>query len=261
VSPACTRAADPLHANVIVTEIGKDRAMTTTETAITDESSNGHYGFTSLCDGSEERTLVVAAQAGMIDAMNELLARHKAALYRAARRFTRSHEDAEDLVQDAMLRAFVNVRKFRKESHFRTWLIAIVNNAALSMKRKGKNAYFVSLDSKHEDASGPSRLEVLDVRSSPEEEVIQQELLTFLHAVLLRQSRTHQVILERCIFDEVRVADAAFSLGLTIGSAKSSLHRARRRVSASFERRGLVKRPNLQSMGRGDRAPRDAESS
>jgi RNA polymerase sigma-70 factor (ECF subfamily) len=177
--------------------------------------------------------------------MNELLVRHKTALYRAARRFTRSHEDAEDLVQDAMLRAFVNVRKFRKESRFATWLIAIVNNAALSMKRREKKIYFASLDSRNEEPAGLSRWDIPDVRSSPEEEVTQQELLTFLHRVLLRQSRTHQLILEHCVFEEARITDAATCLGLTIGSAKSSLYRARRRVSESFKKRGLIKRLKL----------------
>jgi RNA polymerase sigma-70 factor, ECF subfamily len=220
--------------------------MTKNEATMTNESGKGHCAPPSLYDRSGEQALVAAAQAGMTDAMEELLVRHKTAMYRAARRFTRSHEDAEDLVQNAMLRAFVNMRKFRRESHFATWLIAIVNNAALSMKRKGKNTYFVSLDSKHEEIAGLSRCDIPDVRLNPEQEIMQQELQTFLHTMLLRQSRTHRIILERCVFDEVRVADAASSLGLTIGSAKSNLYRARRRVSNSFERCGLVKKRNLQ---------------
>jgi RNA polymerase sigma-70 factor (ECF subfamily) len=173
--------------------------MNTDKATMTDQSSQGHSARMSLCDQSWEQALVAAAQAGVTDAMEELLVRHKKALYRSARRFTRSHEDAEDLVQDAMLRAFVNVGKFRKESHFATWLIAIVNNAALSMKRKGKKTYFVSLDSQHEDMAGASRREISDVRLNPEQEIMQQELRTFLHKALLRQSRIHQIILERVL--------------------------------------------------------------
>lgn len=231
-------------------------AMIGNEASATNTSGQGGRGRTRLYDRSGEQALVAAAQAGMTDAMDELLVRHKAALYRAARRFAKCHEDAEDLVQDAMLRAFVNVRKFRNESNFGTWLIAIVNNAALSMKRKGKNTYFVSLDSRHEEIAGLSRRDIPDVRLNPEQEILQQELRSFLHTVLLRQSQTHRIILERCVFDEARIADAASSLGLTIGSAKSSLYRARRRVSASFQRRGLVKRRELLTMRRGESASR-----
>ncbi len=231
-------------------------AGTGNKASVTNTSGQGRHGRNCHYDGSGEQALVAAAQAGMAGAMDELLVRHKASLYRAARRLAGSHEDAEDLVQDAMLRAFVNVRKFRNESNFGTWLIAIVNNAALSMKRKGKNTYFVSLDSSHPELAGLGHWDLPDVRLNPEQEILQQELRTFLHTVLLRQSQTHRIILERCVFDEARIADAASSLGLTIGSAKSSLYRARRRVSASFQRRGLVKRRELLTMRRGESASR-----
>jgi RNA polymerase sigma-70 factor, ECF subfamily len=168
--------------------------MTATKATMTHDSDDDHYARTCFYDGAEEQTLVAAAQAGITEAMDELLVRHKMALYCAARRFTRSHEDAQDLVQDAMLRAFVNVRKFRKGCQFATWLIAIVNNAALSIKRKGKNTYFVSIDSRHEDVTGLTRLDFPDVRPNPEQEVMQQEVRTVLHTVLLRQPRIHQIL-------------------------------------------------------------------
>jgi len=221
--------------------------MITIESTMTNDSGKDHEARTSIYGRSGEQALVAAAQAGMTDAMDELVARHKTDLYRAARRFTRSHEDAEDLVQDAMSRAFVNVRKFRNESRFATWLIAIVNNAALSMMRRGKNTYFESIDSRHEEGAGLSRWDVPDVRLNPEQEVMLQEQRMYLHTAILRQSRTHQMLLERCVFNEARIADAASSLGLTIGSAKPGLHRARRRISDSFERRGPIKRRNLQN--------------
>lgn len=63
-----------------------------------------------------------------------------------------------------------------------------------------------------------------------------------------KPSLPHQLILKRCVLDEARIADAASSLGLTTGSAKSSLYRARCSVSDLFKRRGLVKRRNLQTM-------------
>ena len=216
--------------------------MITNQATFTGKAGQSHYARTSLCDRSGEQALVSAAQAGMTEAMDELLLRHRTALYRAARRFTRSHEDAEDLVQDAMLRAFVNVRKFRKECQFATWLMAIVNNAALSMKRKGKNTFFVSLDSSARRASRPESLGYS--RCSPQSRGGGHAAGTpriSPNSAFCGNHEHTRAMLERCVFDEVRIADAASSLGLTIGSAKSSLYRARRRVSESFERRGLVK--------------------
>jgi RNA polymerase sigma-70 factor, ECF subfamily len=227
-------------------EMSRETAVITGEATMSNESGNGHAGA-GLDDRSGEQALVAAAQAGMTDALEKLLVRHKAALYRAARRFTENHEDAEDLVQDAMLQAFVHVHRFRRECHFGTWLITIVNNAALSMKRRRKNRYFLSIDSGHEHITGQNRWEISDRRVNPERDLIQQELYTALHRVLVRQSPTHQTILERCVLDGVRVADVASSLGLTTSSAKSSLHRARRKLTESFERRGLITRRERQN--------------
>jgi RNA polymerase sigma-70 factor, ECF subfamily len=227
---------------------GPETAMTTNESTMDGGLCHSEHAQGSRHDPSSEQALIAAAQAGFTGAMDELLVRHKTALYRAARRFTRSHEDAEDLVQDAMLRAFVNVGKFRGESHFGTWLIAIVNNAALSKKRKGKNVYWFSLDNGKEEFGGLGGWDVPDRRYDPEQEIMRQELLRILHRVILRQSQTHQVMLEQCVFNEARIRDVASSLGLTIGSAKSSLYRARRRVSESFVRRGLVKRRNIANI-------------
>src|SRR3974390_3359057 len=151
--------------------------MSPNRTSTTSKSGQPSSGCNCRYDGSREEALVAAAQVGIAGAMNELLARHKTVLYRAARRFTTSHEDAEDLVQDTMLRAFVNVGKFRKECHFATWLIAIVNNAALSMMRKRKNAYFASLDSKNSEAEGLNQWDIPDIRCNPEKEIMQKELL------------------------------------------------------------------------------------
>jgi len=166
--------------------------MTTNESTANNEFRLGKDGHKSLQDASSEQALIAAAQAGISDAMDELLVRHRRCVYRAARRFTQTHEEAEDLVQDAMLRAFVNVGKFRHESHFATWVIAIVNNAGLSMKRKGKGAYWLSLDSRKDESSSLSGWDVPDGRLNPEQEIVQQELLAILQKVLLRQSRMHR---------------------------------------------------------------------
>lgn len=216
--------------------------MTANEPTTTSRSGQSHYRLTDTRGGSEEDALVAAAQAGLPEAVGELLGRHRTAVYRAARRFSTSHEDAEDLVQDAMLRAFVNLHNFRNECRFGTWLTAIVNNAALSAKRRKRNIYLISLEGTHTGQTGLNRWDLPDVRRNPEEEAVQKELLTLLRRAVLRQSRKHQLILKRRLFDEAPITEAASSLGLTVASAKSSLFRARRRLSETFERRGLVNR-------------------
>jgi RNA polymerase sigma-70 factor (ECF subfamily) len=162
----------------------------------------------------------------------------------------RSHEDAEDLIQDVMFRAFLKIHLFRNQCRFSTWLIAIANNAAVSANRKGKNLSFLSLDDDRKECPGLSRWSVADTRPNPEQNAVRRELLTILQTSIERQPRSHQVLVEECLLNEVRVCDVAMSLGLSTGSAKSRLFRARRRVSLSFERRGLIERPTTKTSRR-----------
>lgn len=200
--------------------------------ALSDEASWGD---------SSEKGLIAAAQEGSREALEQLLGRQRTALYRAARRFRLSREDTEDVVQDAFLRALTHLGTFRRESNFSTWMVAILNNSALSLKRKEKRARLYSLDGAGEFEGG-SGWDFPDERVSPEQEAIRQELLLILHAIILKQSKTHQVIFEECLIEGRSIRELAPSLGLTLPSAKSSFFRAKRKVANSFVWRGLVNR-------------------
>jgi len=197
---------------------------------------------------ASEEILIHAAQAGMPGAMDELLVRHRGALYGAARRFTDNHEDAEDLVQDAMLRAFVNIQRFRGEARFGTWLIAIVTNAALSMKRKKRPMCWISIDDTRQEHYGGPGWDIPDSRFSPEQEIIRKEFLSVLKKAISAQSQMHQTMLRTCVFNEQPIGEAAPALGLTVSSAKSHLFRARRGLFESIAKRGLVKRRGLSKV-------------
>lgn len=169
--------------------------------------------------------MVIAAQTGVPGAMEELLARHKEAMLRTARRFAERSEDAEDLVQDAMLRALLNIGRFRKESRIGTWLIAIVKNAALSMRRRTKVAAWVSIDDRRAD--GAQCWDVPDTRSNPERSVITRELLRIIGNRLSEQTTTQQMIVQACVLEEQPTREVAQRFGTTLGSVKSHLYRIR----------------------------------
>lgn len=206
-------------------------------------------------DPSCEQALVAAAQAGIQGAMDELLVRHRGILLGVARRFVKTPEDAEDLVQDAMLKAIRNIGKFRKESRFGTWLIAIVRNAAVSMKRKERTACWVSIDGVHEGGSYLSAWEIPDSRLSSEQESIRKQMLRLLRTAIVNQSQKHRLVLSTCVFDERPIKAAAATAGITIGSVKSHLYRARRNLSETFARHGYttVRRRNARN---GSKKPR-----
>src|SRR5271166_6261783 len=91
--------------------------------------------------GGQQRSdeeLVIAAQNGESCALGELFGRHQKKLYCFARRYAANADEAHDLVQETMLRAFRNIGSFRRESRFATWLTTIAINTALTNKRKEK---------------------------------------------------------------------------------------------------------------------------
>src|SRR5256714_3354292 len=85
---------------------------------------------------SDELTLVQAAKSGDVGAFEELVRRYDRNVFRIAQHITQNREDAEDVVQDAFLKAYQNLERFQEQSKFYTWLVRIAVNEALMRLRK-----------------------------------------------------------------------------------------------------------------------------
>lgn len=81
---------------------------------------------------ADDRTLVLAAQAGAAEAFDVLVERHRRAVYNVCYRFTGNHADASDLAQDAFVRAYRGLRSFRGDAAVSTWLYRIAVNVCLN---------------------------------------------------------------------------------------------------------------------------------
>jgi RNA polymerase sigma-70 factor (ECF subfamily) len=82
-----------------------------------------------------DEELVALARQGDADAFDQLVVRHQAGVYRAALAALRNPQEAEDAAQDALVRAWSSLERFRGEAAVRTWLLTIVWNAAMSRRR------------------------------------------------------------------------------------------------------------------------------
>jgi RNA polymerase sigma-70 factor, ECF subfamily len=192
-----------------------------------------------LCDPHTwtDEQLVSAAQDGTSSALEELLTRYRRMVYVAVRRLTESNDEAEDLVQETMLRAFLNISKFRKEARFSSWLTAIAINAALSKKRTSCHIQWAYLDAPRKDLEGQSQEWTLpDERPNPEQVYIQRELRVLLRRELRKQHSKYSAVLRACDLGGVSVDDAAQALGITRAAAKSRLCRARRQLHMTLQR-------------------------
>src|SRR6476661_10909096 len=95
---------------------------------------------------AEELALVKAAKAGDVSAFEELVRRYDRNVFRIANHITQNREDAEDVVQDAFLKAYQNLERFQEQSKFYTWLVRIAVNEALMKLRRRRPERTVSLD-------------------------------------------------------------------------------------------------------------------
>src|SRR3954452_23155731 len=125
---------------------------------------------------SEELALVHAAKAGDISAFEELIKRYDRNVFRIAQHITQNREDAEDVVQEAFLKAYQNLERFQENSKFYTWLVRIAVNEALMKLRRRKTSKTVSIDEDVEPEEGSMPREVADWGPNPEQLYGQSEL-------------------------------------------------------------------------------------
>src|SRR5215471_4867927 len=139
----------------------------------------------------EERLLHLAMK-GDQEALGRLLASYMPQLYRTALRVVGTPQEAEDALQDGLLRALCHLREFAGRSTFSTWLTSIVTNAALMRLRKSHREVMTSLDQTLDRDDTPLANRIADTRPNPEEMYALQERLQILDRGLQRLSATHR---------------------------------------------------------------------
>jgi RNA polymerase sigma-70 factor (ECF subfamily) len=189
---------------------------------------------------SEEQVLVKAAKAGDDGAFSQLVRRYDRNVFRIAQHITQNREDAEDVVQDAFLKAYENLEQFQGQSKFYTWLVRIAVNEALMKLRRRRPERFVSLDEeiKTDDDSVPR--EVADWSPNPEQMYKQAELKEILGRTIQGLPAGFRTVFVLRDVEGLSTEETAEALDLSIPAVKSRLLRARlqlrERLSRYFSR-------------------------
>ena len=167
--------------------------------------------------------LVTAAKDGDRQAFEELVRATHADAYTLAYRLTGNEEDASDVVQEAYLRAYKSLKRFRGDAQFSTWLYRIVANcAATALGKRGKN--------RHEELEDDAPLADVRPDYNPDaqlDHVIERERVT--EALRDLPDGLREVVVLRDVYDLPHEAIAK-ELGISEAAAKVRLHRARRRL-------------------------------
>jgi len=195
---------------------------------------------------SEESILVEAARSGDIGAFESLVRRYDRNVFRIAQHITQNREDAEDVVQDAFLKAYQNLGQFQGQSKFYTWLVRIAVNEALMRLRRRRPERTVSIDEdvKTEEDSMPR--EIADWTPNPEQLYTQSELKDILGKTIQGLPPSFRTVFVLRDVEGLSTEETAAALELSVPAVKSRLLRARlqlrERLNKYFKRRDGVER-------------------
>jgi RNA polymerase sigma-70 factor (ECF subfamily) len=173
-----------------------------------------------------DRDLVRLAKKGDTRAFAKLMLEYQNKIYRLARRMTETDEDAEDVLQEAFIKAFKSLPGFKGKSKFSTWLYRITVNLAL-MKLRRKKIDSVSLDEPVTTDEGSVHREIEDEAMDPLQELIESESLEVLDEAISDLPKNYRAVFVLRHIEGLSTEETARIVGISVPAVKSRLHRTR----------------------------------
>ena len=174
-----------------------------------------------------DERLVAAAQIGHTAAFDELCRRHAEKIFHVAHRITRNREDAEDVVQESFLRAFIHLKSFDGRSRFSTWLTRIAINSALMSLRKNRRSREIPMEETIESSELRRQQQFADPALNPERRLAEHERETILRDAITKLRPRIREAVEIHQLQECSLEDTAKALRISLAAAKGRLFQAR----------------------------------
>lgn len=177
-----------------------------------------------------DAALIERARSGDLTSFNVLIARHERAVYSVALRYTRAPELAEDVTQDAFVRAWRSLDSFRNDAGegFRSWLLRIASNRALDMLRAQTRRPADSLDARLDDEE--RSWEPVEHGDSPSDLAERSELGAYLESALGQLHPDQRIVIVLSDVHGYPYDEIASITGIPIGTVKSRINRGRTRL-------------------------------
>lgn len=170
----------------------------------------------------KDALLIAQVLDGQKEVFADLLQPHLPALTRLVHAKMRNNSEAEDLVQQTILKAFTKLQQFRSEANFRTWLIQIAVNEVRQWQRKCRISRTISFDQ-----TPPERMKLADPAASPLQKCERRERVKSLHIALAKLPEAYQLMIRHRDLWELNIAETAGLLHLKISTVKTRHRRAR----------------------------------
>jgi RNA polymerase sigma-70 factor, ECF subfamily len=182
---------------------------------------------------SRDEPLVSAAKCGDHSAFAALCERHSDKIARTIYRITRNWHDAEDVLQEAFLKAFVHLNTFQGRSSFSSWLTRIAINSALMSLRKERGLE-IPIDHTGDDLEIWQTWEPRDLKENPENGYVRRETAELLKKAILRLPPLFRDVIRLRHLQDCSTREIAQTLGISVPAAKSRLYRATAVLRASI---------------------------
>ena len=168
--------------------------------------------------------------------------RYERKIYRIAKNITQNDEDAEDVLQEAFLKAFEHLDSFQGNSKFYTWIVRIAVNEALMKLRKRKGDKTVSLDEPVDTGEETVTREIAVWEDNPEQRYSREEIQRILDEAVDSLKTDFRTVFVLRDIEELSTEEAAEVLGISVPAVKSRLLRARlalrEKLTRQFKRKG-----------------------
>jgi RNA polymerase sigma-70 factor, ECF subfamily len=185
----------------------------------------------------DEQDVVARAKSRSETAFDELVKHYERRVFRLAQNITRNNEDAEDVVQNAFVKAFQNLPGFRGDSRFYTWLVRItVNEALMKVRRRRPRQKEVSIDESKETDDSRVPLEIEDWGPNPEQRYSKQELQQILATIINKLKPGYRTVFQLRDIEGLSTEETAQALALSSSAVKTRLQRARMALRNSLDK-------------------------
>ena len=174
-----------------------------------------------------EAELVKQSCAGSLEAFEQLILLYEKRVYTIAYKYMGNHEDASDMAQEAIIKAYQSIGSFRGDAAFGTWLGKITANRCLDELRKRKNLLLTSLEETMELEEGSVKKEMESPTATPEEHAVQQETSVYMQMLIGELKEEYRVAIILRELEGYSYEEIAEMLSCSLGTVKSRISRAR----------------------------------
>lgn len=195
----------------------------------------------------QENLIVQQVLDGDTNAFEELVLEYEKKVYNVALRMVNNQEDAEDITQEAFIKAYNSLSNFRGDSKFSVWLTRIVSNMCLDLIRRRGRRPTISLSVEDEDGES-TELEISDIRQSPETIMDQQLTKDSVRRGLKQLPDEYREILLLREIQGLSYEEISAALDLEVGTVKSRIYRGRKKLCDYLIKDGNI--PDFTSSGK-----------